>query len=289
MFSSIHRKTLSATLALACSSYQGFSSEPPELQKPEKSEMHKQKTNPEEPLTTFSYHSLLQQLPLEETGQEILLERLSFHSTNYFAPHNLIELLNETIQQRLTGEETLGKPFWGEIRSSAKQAMRETIVRTAQVDDFLEKTFPGKVGEISYNMLKGKGEEGTLNNPFNPSKGFPGQELYAPRRLPKHWTIVPRLFNTNPSLNWTLRTDPFIFGAHAYRKGADAVVEIPLTQSWVLTSGVKIDKYNGGRAYGYVGIGGFVKKGYVTVGTRIPIQDSAENKHWTVVSCAWSF
>ena len=268
---------------------------------PQPTEPHKEK-NPRSKDTEIRllYRTPLEKPALEETASGHLAQRLSFRTTNYFTLHNLIGKVEEGIDKRKTMEELLGKPLWGEVRRSVQEATRESLVRNVRLDDVLDhlpeswhyaidNVLPENFTGAFRRMLGGKPESGVLNNPFDP-RGIPGQELREPGRLPRRWTLEPRPFSTNPSLNYTLRTDPFVLGIHAYRRGADTVVEVPLTQRWTFTGGAKIENYNGDRAFGYVGLSHFFHNGgYFTIGTRMPIRDSSENLPFTLISYSLRF
>ncbi len=241
------------------------------------------------------YQFSLKKLALEETSGDYLVQRLSFRTTNYVTLHNLIGKIEESIEKRKTIDEIIAKPVWREVRRSVQEAVRESFVRNIRIDDFLDhlpdswhyaadNTFSEDFSGVFRRMIGGKPESGVLNNPFD-SFGVPGQELHEPGRLPRRWTVEPRPFSTNPSLNYTLRTVPFIIGIHAYLKGADSVFEVPLKKNLVFAGGIKIEKYSGDHAFGYVGLSHFFHNGgYCTISTRIPIRDSNENLPFTLMS-----
>ena len=267
------------------------------LQKPRKSEMQEQKKE-EEPKTLWDSRVRLEKNSYEDRVSDILSERLSFHATNYFTLQNLVGKIEESIEQRVPESDVFGKPVWGRVRHSVQEAVRESVVRNMRLDDLwdhlpdrlhwtIDNVIPEDFMDTVRRMFAGKPELGVLNNPFDPY-GVPGQEWHEPGRLPHRLAVEPRLLSMNPSVHATYHTNTksVAFGVHAYRKGADALVEVPLTPAHIVTGGIRFDDYAWEeRAYGFVGLTVFSNhRGYFTVGTRIPIRDTEKNRPWTLMS-----
>ena len=247
----------------------------------------------------YEHHQLI--FPREKSIGYHLGQRMSYHATNYFRLHNLVGVIKQSNEERRTMNDVLGNPLWSEVRRSMQEAVRETLVPRMRLRDlsesifgqratgWFEDTLPDSLEGMARRMIGGKPETGVVSDPFA-TIGIPGQEFHESGRLPRYWTLEPRPFSTNPSLNYTLRTKPFIFGVHAYRKGADAVIELPLVHQWVFTSAIRIKDYNDDRASGYVGLSHFFNHGgYFAVGTKIPIRYSNENLPFTLISYNWRF